>query len=637
MSVFPASVGDDGQNPAETVLPPSQLRSDDRLFMTRAIPVVALAFAVLLTGCAPPRAPELFASLASSARTMPETLAIAAPGLSPSPLRVRVYLPPGYDPHAAIGYPVLYVNDGQDMEAVGLQATLASLYASHEIRPLIVAAIDMPPDRMAAYGVSDRVQARSLVAQTKYGPVGAQAHAYSEWMVKTLVPAVDARYRTRATPDARAVLGWSLGGLNAFNLGWQYPEVFGRVGAFSPSFWLSSERGDAQQVQRTRLAQRMVDGSTPRNGARHFFAVGTAEETDDRDGDGVPDALDDARDLIGGWRDGDALRAKGLQQLGYSINLDYGERPGREDAVLATLGQGQHNQTSWGRMLPAFLTWAYAYRAPALTATGRVDSYQDIPSAYVPARNVDVWLPPGYTDHPGKRYPVLYMHDGQNLFDPKRSYIGVDWGIDETMTRLIAAKRVREAIVVGVWNTPRRVQEYMPRKAVAGDSLALGDGASALPADQIASDAYLRFLVDELKPFVDARYRTRRGRNDTFVMGSSMGGLISLYAIAEYPQVFGGAGAVSTHWPIGDGAMIDWLSTHLPGPREHRLYYDFGTAALDAQYAPYQARMDAVMRARGYTEGRDWITRRFEGAEHSERAWRERVDIPLTFLLGTGR
>jgi enterochelin esterase-like enzyme len=564
-----------------------------------------------------------------------DSFILAATGVAPAPLRIRVWLPPGYDAASPRRYPTLFVNDGQDMEAVALPATLARLYADDTIRPLIVVAIDMPPDRMGAYGFSDRAGGRSLVAGTRYGPVGTVAHAYSEWVAHTLVPEIDRRYRTRPTPDARAMLGWSLGAANAFNLGWQYPEVFGRVGAFSPSFWLSAERGDAQRVQATRLAQRMVDGAQPRNGARFLFAVGTAEETDDRDGDGINDALDDTRDLLEGWTQDGAVRARGLQQLGYAVNRDYGAHPDRKDAALLTLEGGQHNQASWARMLPTFLTWAYARRAPALEATGRVDSWQDVESAHVPARNVDVWLPPGYAAHPQRRYPVVYMHDGQNLFDPRLSYTGIDWGVDETMTRLIAAHRVREAIVVGIWNTPRRLQEYMPRAPVQGESLPVGvEGFPPLARSDIASDAYLHFLVGELKPFIDATYRTRPGRRDTVVMGSSMGGLISLYAAARYPDVFGGVGAISTHWPIGDGVMVDWLATHLPDARNHRLYYDFGTATLDAQYAPYQQRMDAVMRAHGYREGRNWITRRIEGAEHSERAWRDRVDVPLEFLLG---
>ena len=603
----------------------------------RPTTTAALVAAMLLAACAhvgPAPAPPSTAADSAQRITVQE-LHVAAPGVAPAPLRVRMVLPPGYDAHAAIGYPVLYVNDGQDMEAVGLQATLAALYAQGAIRPLIVAAIDMPPDRMAAYGASDRDAARSVVAGTKYGPVGTNAHAYSEWVAKTLVPAVDARYRTRTTPDARAILGWSLGALNAVSVGWQYPEVFGRIGAFSPSLWLSTARGDVDALQRTRIAQHLVDAGTPRTGLKLYFAVGSAEETDDRDGDGVIDVLDDTRDLIEGWQVDGAIAAKGLRQHGYSINLDHATRPTRADVALSLLDGGQHHQASWARMLPGFLRWAHAVRAPALAATGTVDSYQELPSAHVPARNVDVWLPPGYAAQPRKRYPVLYLHDGQNQFDPALSYTGVDWGVDEAMTTLVGEGRVREAIVVAVWNTPRRLQEYMPRKPVTGASLATGvDGVPPIPAASISSDAYLRFLVDELKPFVDATYRTRAGRDDTFVMGSSMGGLVSLYAMAEYPGVFGGVGAVSTHWPIGDGIAVDWLARHLPDPRHHRIYYDHGTATLDAAYAPYQARMDAAMRAGGYRAGRDWVTRRYEGAEHNERAWRARVDAPLLFLLG---
>lgn len=597
----------------------------------------ALLSAALSAGCAHMTSPRASTAAEIASRPRVDTLQVDAPGVASAPLRVRVYLPPDYDAKAAIGYPVLYVNDGQDAETVGLQPTLAALYADETIRPLIVVAIDMPPDRMGAYGLSDRARSRSIVAETKYGPVGALSHAYSEWLTKTLVPMIDARYRTRPTPDARAVLGWSLGALNAFNLGWQYPELFGRVGAFSPSFWLSAERGDAAAVQRTRLAQRMVETTAPRNGARFYFAVGTVEETDDRDGDGVNDALDDTRDLIDGWRIGDEVKTKGLRQLGYSVNLDHASHPQRTDSALAVFDGGQHNQASWARMLPGFLRWAYAVHAPPIAATGTLESWQDVPSAHVTARNVDVWLPPGYAANPNKRYPVLYMHDGQNLFDPTLSYYTqTDWGVDEAMTKLIAGGRVREAIVVGVWNTPLRLQEYMPSKPVTGASLAIGvDGMGELPAPDIVSDAYLAFLVGELKPFIDRTYRTKRGRDDTFVMGSSMGGLISLYAGAEYPQVFGGAGAVSTHWPIGNGIVVDWLATHLPDPGTHRLYFDHGTATLDAQYAPFQQRMDAIVRARGYVEGRNFMTRVFEGAEHSERAWRQRVDVPLQFLLGT--
>jgi predicted alpha/beta superfamily hydrolase len=274
-----------------------------------------------------------------------------------------------------------------------------------------------------------------------------------------------------------------------------------------------------------------------------------------------------------------------------------------------------------------------AIPGPALGVTGEVRHHLRFESKLVAPRNVEVWLPPGYRADRAARYPVLYMHDGQNVFNPATSYTGVDWGVDETMTRLIAAKKIRPAIVVGVWNTDKRFEEYMPRKAVAGDSLRVGPGR-AMPASALLSDAYLKFLVTELKPYIDRTYRTRPGREDTFIMGSSMGALISLYAVGEYPQVFGGAAAVSTHWPAGNGAVIDYLKRAAPDPKLHRLYFDHGTATLDATYAPFQARADSAMRALGYTPGTSYASRTFDGADHSERAWRTRVDVPLEFLLG---
>jgi predicted alpha/beta superfamily hydrolase len=111
-----------------------------------------------------------------------------------------------------------------------------------------------------------------------------------------------------------------------------------------------------------------------------------------------------------------------------------------------------------------------------------------------------------------------------------------------------------------------------------------------------------------------------------------MGGLISLAALCTYPEVFGGAGCLSTHWIAADGIMVDYLPQMLPQPGAQRIYFDHGTVDLDAQYPPYQARVDAIMRAAGYTQGEDWITRTFDGADHSERAWRERAHIPLSFL-----
>lgn len=321
-----------------------------------------------LGGCThlAPAPPRTAAEVA--ARSSIDVLRLTAADVSATPLRVRVYLPPDYAAASGRRYPTLYINDGQDMEAVGLQSSLAMLYAERAIQPVIVVAIDMPPDRMAAYGLSERAQVRSVIAQTRYGPVGTKAHAYSEWVAKRLVSSIDARYRTRPAPEQRAVLGWSLGALNAFSLGWQYPEVFGRVGAFSPSFWLSAARDDADAVQRTRLAQQMVTSTPGPRRLRQYFAVGAMEETDDRDGDGINDALDDTRDLIDGWHVDGVLQARGLRQLDHDANAAYAARSSRSDIVLRVLPEGQHNQASWAKMLPGFLHWAYGTGAPRATS-----------------------------------------------------------------------------------------------------------------------------------------------------------------------------------------------------------------------------------------------------------------------------
>jgi enterochelin esterase-like enzyme len=298
----------------------------------------------------------LCAHAGAAAELRVDALRLAAPGVDDAPLRVRVYRFDG-----ARRRDVLYANDGQDMEAIGLEATLRALDAEGVALPIVVA-IDMPRDRMGAYGLSDRAHARGIVAQTKYGPVGTRAHAYSDWVARILVPYVDAHYRTRHSRRGRAIVGWSLGALNAFNLGWDYPELFATVGAFSPSFWLSAERGDAGAVQRTRLALRMVEAG-PRHRTRWWIAAGEREETDDRDGDGLPDAVDDARDV-----------ALALQGSGDSANLDWSRRPGRHARVaFAAVSGGAHDQADWKRMLPEFLRWRYG-RAPLASPSPLADS-----------------------------------------------------------------------------------------------------------------------------------------------------------------------------------------------------------------------------------------------------------------------
>lgn len=271
--------------------------------------------------------------------------------------------------------------------------------------------------------------------------------------------------------------------------------------------------------------------------------------------------------------------------------------------------------------------------AQTKAVVGTVKRHSDFPSKFVKPRHLDVSLPPSYATNPKKKYPVLYMHDGQMLFDWTTTWNKQEWQVDEMMTKLIAENKIREAIVVGVWNTDKRVKEYMPQKAFAMATAEQKAEAAKFGITEVESENYLKFLVMEVKPFIDKNYRTLKGQKDTLVMGSSMGGLISLYAISEYPKVFGGAGCVSTHFPIANGVMIEYMKTALPSPKDHKIYFDYGTETLDSTYEPFQIKADEVMKAKGFT-AKNWLTRKFQGDDHSEKSWAKRLDIPLIFLLG---
>lgn len=252
-----------------------------------------------------------------------------------------------------------------------------------------------------------------------------------------------------------------------------------------------------------------------------------------------------------------------------------------------------------------------------------------VPAKDIAQRHIHVWLPASYSGNTNQRYPVLYMHDGQNLFDPETSYVGWDWGVDEALTA-----SGEEVIVVGIHNIPPvRLLDYFPEKAADTHWDDLKASYPDIDRQTLTGDEYLSYLVDAVKPAIDARYRTKADREHTSIMGSSMGGLISLYAISEYPDVFGSAGMVSTHWPIADGILVDYFATRLPDPSTHRLYFDYGTNTLDWNYEGYQDQMDKALAAAGYERGINWTTRKFDGHDHSERSWRSRVDVPLRFLL----
>jgi enterochelin esterase-like enzyme len=261
---------------------------------------------------------------------------------------------------------------------------------------------------------------------------------------------------------------------------------------------------------------------------------------------------------------------------------------------------------------------------------GTLVYWQDVSSAFLnQTRHVEIWLPPGYEENTDKQYPVIYMSDGQNLFDPRIANTGTDWGIDEAMMAGVDAGLYKPAIVVGAWSSDDRFIEYSPWHN--------------------AKD-YAQFLVEELMPRVNAEFRTLQGPENTYHMGSSMGGLLSYYLVKEHPEVFSACGCVSSHFPLSDRVLAGftggdvenadptpWIEKDIAAgqtiPAGQRFFFDYGTEGLDAEYAPMHDAVREWFIAQGYTEGQDFLVREYEGADHNEASWRARIGDQIGWLL----
>jgi predicted alpha/beta superfamily hydrolase len=245
--------------------------------------------------------------------------------------------------------------------------------------------------------------------------------------------------------------------------------------------------------------------------------------------------------------------------------------------------------------------------------------HEQFHSAYLEHdRDVLVWLPAGY-ETSGDRYPVLYMHDGQNLFEPETAFLkGEHWRIGETASALIAAGRIAPLIVVGIYNTGEmRLDEYTPTA-----DRTLGGG--------LAGD-YGRMIIEELKPLVDGTYRTHTNRESTGIGGSSLGGLVSLHLAFNHPAVFGRVAALSPSVWWDRKAILKTIREVRSKPQS-RVWVDMGTA--EGRRGLDDARLlKAALVGLGFVEGVDLHYGEYEGATHSEQAWSERVGPMLEWLF----
>jgi predicted alpha/beta superfamily hydrolase len=231
------------------------------------------------------------------------------------------------------------------------------------------------------------------------------------------------------------------------------------------------------------------------------------------------------------------------------------------------------------------------------------------------ARSLRIYLPPSYEENAAKRYPVLYMHDGQNLFDAKTASYGVEWGIDETVNRLVATGAMDEVIVVGIDNTPERISEYTPccDPKYGGGKL----------------DAYQAFIVDTVKPYIDKTLRTLPGKETSAIMGSSLGGIASVYIAQHHPEVFSKAGGVSSSFWWNNKAMIAKIPARVPV----KFYIDAGTK--DDGIEDTTTMRDAL-RKQGYRQDADLFFYTADGGRHNEASWAARVEKPLTWFFPWG-
>jgi predicted alpha/beta superfamily hydrolase len=291
------------------------------------------------------------------------------------------------------------------------------------------------------------------------------------------------------------------------------------------------------------------------------------------------------------------------------------------------------------RYILFFLLASIQLSAQTLTpGKGRIQRFKNFPSSQVSPRNVDVWLPDGYPKF--GPYAVLYMHDGQNLFDSTTSYSGVSWNADRIAMDLLSNRKTKQFIIVGIHNSPQRSLEYTPQAMFKELPEDLKNSFVEEFNGEPVSDKYLLFIVKELKPVIDNSFYTDRSKEYTCIAGASRGGLISLYAMCQYPNIFGTAACISTHWPVSlkennpdySKAMISYLNKKLPLFESHRLYFDYGPETLDKQYKPYQIEIDVLLKSKGYSK-KNWITKEYPGAEHNEKAWQSRFHDVLKFVM----
>ncbi len=252
-------------------------------------------------------------------------------------VHLDIVLPPDYQSSTKL-YPVLYLNDGQDLGRLRMTDVLDSLYQKQAVQSFVVVAIHAG-DRIQEYGTS---------AQADYMNRGSKAGLYTDFILTELLPYIKKHYRVSADPAQSVFAGFSLGGLSAFDIVFHHPERFSRAGVFSGSFWWRSKStADGYRDETDRIMHDLVRKGTYYKQLKFWFETGTEDETSDRNNNGIIDSIDDTTDLI------DELVKKGYHRDSNDVS---------SDIHYVEIKGGKHNQETWSAIMPNFLTWAFSVK-----------------------------------------------------------------------------------------------------------------------------------------------------------------------------------------------------------------------------------------------------------------------------------
>jgi enterochelin esterase-like enzyme len=539
------------------------------------------------------------------------------------PRTIRILLPEGYD-QSNQSYPVIYMHDGQNLfdpelgyggKEWGVDEVLHEGIKSKTLRPAIIVGIDNTALRGSEYlpnKVFDRLSPRLqaiILQRWKTPPV---SDSYLKFIVSELKPAIDKSFRTLKDKDNSFIMGSSMGGLISLYAQTEYPEVFGASASLS-THWPATHPEPVKAYKKD-IMKAWEDYLKSVNFNPDRSRVYTDQGTEFLDSFYTPYA-----------RQFEAI----LKKRGFVDTVSFSSQ---------VFPKTTHNEDAWRKRLITPLRFLLEKK---VVAAGSLIIEKDMTSKSAGTHTVWIWLPPGYDPDTKARYSVLYMTDGQNLFDPS-PYSGSSWGIAETLPDLIKKRIIPPMIVVGIESRDNRTCEYMPQWLYENAPKPYQDRIKAFAGGPATSDAYIGFIADELKTLIDKNYKTKPEREHTMIMGSSMGGHLALYAHGQRPDIFGASASLSMPWlmampleGVDDRAIVqslwaDWLKTTKLNPRNDLIYTDQGTEMIDAVFTPYSEAITPIFNETFLPNRFSHIT--YDGTGHNEVYWRARLDKPLIFM-----